>query len=103
PAAASDDAAGSGPGAPGAPAGATPWAGTDTNADAGEDRSVPLPHTVFSPPLSGGDDETPPPATPDAKTALMSGGSSLPPTALSPALDDPAGPAASAGAGTPPP
>ncbi|MFA3875301.1 SUKH-4 family immunity protein [Streptomyces sp. MMCC 100] len=111
----------SGPGAPstpGAPAGATPWAGTDTNADAGEDRSVPLPQTVFAPPLSGADDDTPPPsATPDAKTALMSGGSRLPPTAFAPAIGDqnvpgganaPGGPSApgagaSAGAGTPPP
>ncbi|MFF9046780.1 SUKH-4 family immunity protein [Streptomyces parvulus] len=109
PAAASDDSVGSGSGpgtsgTPGAPAGATPWAGTDTNADAGEDRSVPLPQTVFSPPLSGADDETtPPPAAPDAKTALMSGGSSLPPTALSPALDDPGRAPASDGRGTPPP
>ncbi|MEU6288911.1 SUKH-4 family immunity protein [Streptomyces sp. NPDC046988] len=107
PAAASggDGGSGAGTGAsgtPGAPAGATPWAGTDTNADAGEDRSVPLPQTVFSPPLSGADD-APPPATPDAKTALMSGGSSLPPTALSPALDEPAASAAPAGPGTPPP
>lgn len=108
PAAASGGDGGSGAGAgasgtPGAPAGATPWAGTDTNADAGEDRSVPLPQTVFSPPLSGADDDAPPPATPDAKTALMSGGSSLPPTALSPALDEPAASAAPAGPGTPPP
>ncbi|WP_395573017.1 SUKH-4 family immunity protein [Streptomyces sp. BK79] len=94
-----------GSGAPGAPAGATPWAGTDTNADAGEDRSVPLPETVFAPPLSGtGDDDTPPPTvTPDAKTALMSGGSGLPPTALAPAIDDPGAAAPSAGPGTPPP
>ncbi|WP_437038314.1 SUKH-4 family immunity protein [Streptomyces sp. enrichment culture] len=92
------------PSAPGAPAGATPWAGTDTNADAGEDRSVPLPQTVFAPPLSGADDDTPPPSTtPDAKTALMSGGSQLPPTALSPALGDPSAPGAPAGAATPPP
>ncbi|MFF8781871.1 SUKH-4 family immunity protein [Streptomyces sp. NPDC015140] len=108
PAAASGGDGGSGAGAgasgtPGAPAGATPWAGTDTNADAGEDRSVPLPQTVFSPPLSGADDDAPPPATPDAKTALMSGGSSLPPTALSPALDEPPASAAPAGPGTPPP
>ncbi|MEV5341108.1 hypothetical protein AB0K93_21920, partial [Streptomyces sp. NPDC052676] len=77
---------------PGAPAGATPWAGTDTNADAGEDRSVPLPETVFAPPLSGVDDEPSPAApsvVPDAKTALMSGGSQLPPTAIAPAIDDP--------------
>ncbi|MFI1758135.1 SUKH-4 family immunity protein [Streptomyces sp. NPDC020571] len=95
------------PSAPSAPAGATPWAGTDTNADAGEDRSVPLPQTVFAPPLSGADDDTPPPSTtPDAKTALMSGGSGLPPTALAPAVDDPnapGAPGAPAGPGTPPP
>ncbi|MFI8488567.1 SUKH-4 family immunity protein [Streptomyces rubrogriseus] len=92
------------PSAPGVPAGATPWAGTDTNADAGEDRSVPLPQTVFAPPLSGVDDDTPPPSsTSDAKTALMSGGSGLPPTALSPAIGDPNAPGAPAGAGTPPP
>ncbi|MFI6621061.1 SUKH-4 family immunity protein [Streptomyces sp. NPDC050528] len=79
------DAGGSGVSddAPAVPAGATPWAGTDTNADAGEDRSVPLPATVFAPPLSEPEDNTPP----DAKTALISGGSQLPRTALSPALD----------------
>ncbi|MFC9929704.1 SUKH-4 family immunity protein [Streptomyces sp. NPDC127190] len=85
-------------GAPGAPApadvpvGATPWAGTDTNADSGEeDRSVPLPATVFAPPLTDLDvDEVAPQrpvAPPEAKTALMSGGSQLPPTAVAPALD----------------
>ncbi|MFI7016215.1 SUKH-4 family immunity protein [Streptomyces sp. NPDC050164] len=82
----SDSGAGAGTGAP---AGATPWAGTDTNGDAGEDRSVPLPATVFAPPLSETDADTPPPATPEAKTALLSGGSQLPPTAVSPAVDDP--------------
>ncbi|MFI6357435.1 SUKH-4 family immunity protein [Streptomyces sp. NPDC050743] len=89
------------PGVPGAPApvnapsadvpvGATPWAGTDTNADSAEDdRSVPLPATVFAPPLGDADDEAPRPpvSAPDAKTALMSGGSQLPPTAVAPALD----------------
>ncbi len=55
--------------APAVPAGATPWAGTDTNADAGEDRSVPLPATVFAPPLSEPEDTTPA----EAKTALISG------------------------------
>ncbi|MFJ3444747.1 SUKH-4 family immunity protein [Streptomyces sp. NPDC086081] len=88
------------PGAPGAPAGATPWAGTDTNGDAGDDRSVPLPATVFAPPLSESDGDAPPSTTPDAKTALMAGGSRLPPTALSPAIDDPS--AAPGGPGTPP-
>ncbi|MFH8898262.1 SUKH-4 family immunity protein [Streptomyces coeruleorubidus] len=81
---------GAGAEAPGVPAGATPWAGTDTNGDAGDDRSVPLPATVFAPPLSETDGDTPPPtATPEAKTALLSGGSQLPPTAVSPAIDDP--------------
>lgn len=80
---------GAGSGASGEPAGATPWAGTDTNADTGEDRSVPLPETVFAPPLSQSDDDTPPPAAPDAQTALISGGSRLPPTAVGPALQVP--------------
>ncbi|MET9495026.1 SUKH-4 family immunity protein [Streptomyces sp. NPDC006552] len=76
---------------PGPPVGATPWAGTDTNgAGDEEDRSVPLPETVFSPPLS---EEMPPPGvTPEAKTALISGGSRLPRTELAPALDEPASP-----------
>ncbi|MCX4738685.1 SUKH-4 family immunity protein [Streptomyces antibioticus] len=107
--------AGPPPAAPAAPAaavppGATPWTGTDTNADAGDDRSVPLPATVFAPPLSGSDDELPPPSTaPDAKTALMSGGSQLPPTAVGHALGGPGaagGPGAPGGPGgapTPPP
>ncbi|WP_406125580.1 SUKH-4 family immunity protein [Streptomyces sp. NBC_00989] len=80
------DAGGSGvpDDAPAVPAGATPWAGTDTNADAGEDRSVPLPATVFAPPLREPEDNTPS----DAKTALISGGSQLPRTTQAPALDD---------------
>ncbi|AYL36486.1 SUKH-4 family immunity protein [Streptomyces fungicidicus] len=98
PAAASADASGSGAAWPaaggsgaqsgaGAPAGATPWAGTDTNADAGEDRSVPLPETVFAQQLSEPDDDAPPPAAPpEAKTTLMSGGSGLPATTVAPAL-----------------
>lgn len=79
------DAGGSGAqDAHGVPAGATPWAGTDTNADAGEDRSVPLPATVFAPPLNEPADKTPA----DAETALMSGGSQLPPTTLAPAMGE---------------
>ncbi|MEU4872955.1 SUKH-4 family immunity protein [Streptomyces sp. NPDC021608] len=95
-------AAASGPAAAPAPAGATPWAGTDTNGDAGDDRSVPLPATVFAPPLSGSDDDgaARPSAASDAKTALMSGGSGLPPTAVSPALD-PSGPGGPAGGPAP--
>ncbi|MDH6220547.1 SUKH-4 family immunity protein [Streptomyces pseudovenezuelae] len=78
----------------GVPDGATPWAGTDTNADGGEDRSVPLPATVFAPPLSDSNNATPP----DAQTSLMSGGSQLPPTAEERALDGSGRPGA-----TPPP
>ncbi|WP_435897129.1 SUKH-4 family immunity protein [Streptomyces parvus] len=71
----------------GVPAGATPWAGTDTNSDT-DDAAVPLPATVFAPPLSGTDDEeAPPPVVPaEAPTALMSGGSQLPRTQVAPAL-----------------
>ncbi|MCZ7459814.1 SUKH-4 family immunity protein [Streptomyces sp. WMMC940] len=94
-------------GVPAVPAGATPWAGTDTNAGS-EDGSVPLPATVFAPPLAGADDEdTPPPSVgADAPTALMSGGSQLPRTAVSPALDPQdrgAGAAATPPQGTPAP
>lgn len=83
---------------PGVPADATPWAGTDTNADAGDDRSVPLPATVFAPPLTGSDDSGPPPpaSLPEAKTALMSGGSRLPRTAMAPKVEQP-GPGAPSG------
>ncbi|MFD0315482.1 SUKH-4 family immunity protein [Streptomyces flavalbus] len=102
-------------GLPGAPAGATPWAGTDTNGDAGEDRSVPLPETVYAPQLSEADagagvgagagagagprggvgsGGTPP----EAPTALMSGGSQLPPTAVAPVV-----PGAPGAGQTPPP
>ncbi|MFI2368561.1 SUKH-4 family immunity protein [Streptomyces sp. NPDC018833] len=67
-----------------APAGGTGW--NDTNADGGDDVSVPLPATVFAPPVSVDDDATPPPVGPDAPTALMTGGSRLPRTAIAPAL-----------------
>ncbi|MBN0046037.1 SUKH-4 family immunity protein [Streptomyces actuosus] len=78
-----------GPQAVPVPEGATPWTGTDTNADPGDDRSVPLPATVFAPQLSGDADEDLPPVTaPEAKTALMAGGSRLPRTAVAPALDE---------------
>ncbi|GAA2458895.1 hypothetical protein GCM10010433_71300 [Streptomyces pulveraceus] len=88
---------------PNVPAGSTPWAGTDTNAGS-DDGAVPLPATVFAPPLSGADDEgTPPPVVPaDAPTALMSGGSQLPRTAIVPGLP-PQGGAPGAPAGPPGP
>ncbi|MFD4979989.1 hypothetical protein ACFWND_10455, partial [Streptomyces sp. NPDC058383] len=80
--------------APQTPVGATPWAGTDTNAGS-DDGEVALPATVFAPPLSGADDEGEPPrvVSADAPTALMSGGSQLPRTAIVPGLD-PHGPGA---------
>ncbi|MGW0556148.1 SUKH-4 family immunity protein [Streptomyces sp. NPDC002926] len=78
-------------GVPATPSGATPW--TDTSAGS-EDASVPLPATVFAPPISGSDDDDArtPVTGADAPTALMSGGSQLPRTAVAPALNpQPAG------------
>lgn len=77
---------------------ASPWTDTGVPAGAADDGSVPLPATVFAPPLSGADDDdTPPPAVgADAPTALIQGGSRLPRTAIAPALDPqyaPGGPA----------
>ncbi|MFE3996259.1 SUKH-4 family immunity protein [Streptomyces goshikiensis] len=71
----------------GVPAGATPWAGTDVNSG-GDDASVPLPATVFAPPLSGSDLEDAPSSgvAAEAKTTLMAGGSRLPATAIAPAV-----------------
>ncbi|MEU9142213.1 SUKH-4 family immunity protein [Streptomyces sp. NPDC048404] len=81
---------------PPVPADATPWAGTDTNADPGDDRSVPLPATVFAPQLTDVDDSrTPPPAAAHDQTAMMSGGSRLPRTTLAPVTSDPNSPAPS--------
>ncbi|MFE0652915.1 SUKH-4 family immunity protein [Streptomyces sp. NPDC059534] len=80
----------------------SPW--VDANASSGgADGAVPLPATVFAPPLTGTDDEdTPLPVVgADAPTALMKGGSALPPTAIAPRLE-PSGPrpaAAPAGPG----
>ncbi|MFE4701180.1 SUKH-4 family immunity protein [Streptomyces sp. NPDC056738] len=83
---------------PPVPADATPWAGTDTNADPGDDRSVPLPATVFAPPLTDADDaHTPPPVAAHDQTALMSGGSQLPRTTLSPVTGGPNPPVPSGG------
>ncbi|WP_257138018.1 SUKH-4 family immunity protein [Streptomyces sp. b84] len=82
----------------GVPAGATPWAGTDTNSDS-DDGAVPLPATVFAPPLSGTDDEGAPPLVvpAEAPTALMSGGSQLPRTQVAQALRQDQGPPGGAG------
>ncbi|MCX4823655.1 SUKH-4 family immunity protein [Streptomyces sp. NBC_01142] len=73
-------------GVPATSGGVTPW--TDTSAAGSDDASVPLPATVFAPPISGADDDTPPPVVgAEAPTALMSGGSGLPRTTVAPALD----------------
>ncbi|WP_407697687.1 SUKH-4 family immunity protein [Streptomyces corynorhini] len=88
---------------PGAPTGSTPWEGIDTSGSSAsaEDRSVPLPATVFAPPLAGADedDAAPPSAAAEAPTALMSGGSQLPRTAVTPSLEpkEPAGTGGSTG------
>ncbi|WP_443071090.1 SUKH-4 family immunity protein [Streptomyces sp. YIM 132580] len=84
----------------GVPADATPWAGTDTNSPDSDDGAVPLPATVFAPPLSGTDDEEAPPpvVSAEAPTALMSGGSQLPRTQVAPRLKPDQGSPASEGA-----
>ncbi|MFB8040332.1 SUKH-4 family immunity protein [Streptomyces hydrogenans] len=89
-----------GPAAPAAPA--SPWA--DANASSGGVEGVPLPATVFAPPLSGADDEDAPPPVvgADAPTALMQGGSALPKTAVAPRLDPSAAPAPVPAAGAAP-
>ncbi|MFD3547589.1 hypothetical protein ACFWUW_18635, partial [Streptomyces sp. NPDC058655] len=76
----------------GVPIGSTPWAGTDVNPGA-DDASVPLPATVFAPPLSGSDLDDAPASgvAPEAKTTLMPGGSRLPRTAVVQALGPDAG------------
>ncbi|MEU7015580.1 SUKH-4 family immunity protein [Streptomyces sp. NPDC046385] len=92
-----------------APSSSSPWA--DANASAGgADGAVPLPATVFAPPLSGADDEDAPPPVvgADAPTALMKGGSALPATAIAPRLNTDApfqqgGPAVPPGPPSPPP
>ncbi|MEU8588311.1 SUKH-4 family immunity protein [Streptomyces sp. NPDC048664] len=98
---------------PGAPADVTPWAGTDTSAEVGEDRSVPLPDTVFAaPPVAGlGAGGTPPLSTPEAKTALLAGpvlpgagaAPGTPPPPGAPAYGFPQGPGGVPGTPPPPP
>ncbi|MFG2943687.1 SUKH-4 family immunity protein [Streptomyces adustus] len=96
PVAGGEEGTGASSGAPGGSAGATPWAGTDTNGDFGEDRSVPLPATVFAPPVGDGDDRMQ-----DAKTEMISGGSRLPSTAVTPAFDPSLPPGAPGAPGAP--
>ncbi|MFF3325393.1 SUKH-4 family immunity protein [Streptomyces sp. NPDC002889] len=75
------------PGVAAAQSGASGW--SDVSAAGSDDASVPLPATVFAPPVSGEDrGPTPPPVVgADAPTALMSGGSQLPRTAIVPGLN----------------
>ncbi|MEU9961841.1 SUKH-4 family immunity protein [Streptomyces sp. NPDC050982] len=100
-------AGGEASGGSGVPADATPWAGTDTNAETGDDRSVPLPATVYAPQIrdvgdagAGGRPSEPDP-TPEAKTKLISGGSQLPSTAVAPAVGGPNAPSFPQGPGGP--
>ncbi|WP_322975290.1 SUKH-4 family immunity protein [Actinacidiphila bryophytorum] len=55
------------------------WAGK-TVSDSGEGQSVPVPATVFAPPISGADlpDEPPRPDSAEARTKLLPGGSAAP-------------------------
>ncbi|GGW42304.1 SUKH-4 family immunity protein [Streptomyces xantholiticus] len=87
-------------GVPATPSRGTGW--TDTSSAGGDDASVPLPATVFAPPLSADDGRTPPPVSADAPTALMSGGSRLPRTAIVPGLGPQPEPSSSSQP-TPPP
>ncbi|NUS10079.1 MAG: hypothetical protein HOY69_01490, partial [Streptomyces sp.] len=61
------------------------WAGK-TVSDTGEGQSVPMPATVFAPPISGADlpEEPPAPDTSEARTKLLPAGSALPETLLAP-------------------
>ncbi|MFJ8075256.1 SUKH-4 family immunity protein [Streptomyces sp. NPDC096176] len=91
-------------GVPATPAGAGRGNGwTDTTSAGSDDASVPLPATVFAPPVSV-DDATPPPpsVSAEAPTALMSGGSQLPRTAIVPGLNPQSEPS-SPSQPTPPP
>ncbi|MEU9114075.1 SUKH-4 family immunity protein [Streptomyces sp. NPDC048483] len=87
----------------------TPWAAADTTTDEGtEDRSVGLPETVFTAPLTELDesDDTPPPAPrarPEAKTELLQGGSQLPRTQVAPAVPESGADGRPGGLPAPPP
>ncbi|MGW5349970.1 SUKH-4 family immunity protein [Streptomyces sp. NPDC004031] len=81
------------------------WAGK-TVSDSGEGSSVPMPATVFAPPISGADlPEAPPaPESSEARTKLLPSGSGLPPTLLAPEQSGPpAPPPAQSGPPVPPP
>ncbi|MFI0895990.1 hypothetical protein ACH4SE_05950, partial [Streptomyces sp. NPDC020983] len=81
------------------------WAGK-TVSDTGEGQSVPMPATVFAPPISGADlPETPPaPESSEARTKLLPAGSGLPPTLLAPEQPGPPVPSpAQSGPPVPPP
>ncbi|MDJ0341335.1 SUKH-4 family immunity protein [Streptomyces sp. H10-C2] len=77
-AASASPSAGASPGASSAA-----WSARTTSSD--DSVSVPVPATVFAPPISDSDDaHTPPPIGADAKTELMPQGSSLPATMIAP-------------------
>jgi hypothetical protein len=72
-------------------AGEGSWAGK-TVSDSGEGQSVPVPATVFAPPISGADEVEEAPAGAEARTELLPGGSALPPTRIAAADGPPAPP-----------
>ncbi|MFJ2959882.1 SUKH-4 family immunity protein [Streptomyces sp. NPDC087270] len=64
------------------------WAGKTVN-DSGEGQSVPVPATVFAPPISDTDQAEEPATGAEARTELLSGRSSLPRTAPAPQQQQP--------------
>ncbi|SFC14826.1 SUKH-4 family immunity protein [Streptomyces aidingensis] len=94
--------------APAAPAAGSPWGGfTDTSGSASDDASVAPPMTVISPPVPERDEPSAGGAAdPEARTAVLPQGSSLPKTQLAPSVGpQPPGrpPGAGAEPGIPPP
>ncbi|WP_335971041.1 SUKH-4 family immunity protein [Streptomyces sp. CA2R106] len=67
------------------------WAGK-TVSDSGEGQSVPVPETVFAPPISDADLPDRQPAGAEARTELLPGGSGLPRTMLAPQQQEPPAP-----------
>ncbi|MEE4544323.1 SUKH-4 family immunity protein [Streptomyces sp. V4-01] len=68
------------------------WAGK-TVSDSGEGQSVPVPATVFAPPVTGADEgEQQAPVGAEARTELLPGGSALPRTMIAPGEEPPAAP-----------
>ncbi|MDI5974104.1 SUKH-4 family immunity protein [Streptomyces sp. SL13] len=70
------------------PSSATPWGGGPTASGTWSDTNTGDTGSTPPPPVSGSDEPPAPSVSPEAKTALLLGGSGLPPTTIAPALDD---------------